>query len=200
MLGHSFGAKVAFTAADWSVRELLGVDVSGCGRRLAVHPGLVGCEADLGLRRLNWGPLCLYPVETFQVSQPWCRAGRGRGSHPAGSVAGSGGALLTVAPRRGRGRRRVPPDSSWSGQRCPARRPAGQPPAGRPALSRPWSHRRVGSPQRAGRHPIGPSTPGEHCEPGVDLDFFLAYQEQRVGQPFALLGRRAISHCPRRRH
>ncbi|MFE9446317.1 alpha/beta fold hydrolase [Streptomyces sp. NPDC006602] len=70
LLGHSFGAKVAFAAAaDNGVRELLGVDVSGCGRRLAVNPGLVGREAGLGLRRLNWGPLSLYPVETFQVSQ-----------------------------------------------------------------------------------------------------------------------------------
>jgi pimeloyl-ACP methyl ester carboxylesterase len=71
LLGHSFGAKVAFAvAADSGVRELLGVDVSGCGRRLAVHPGsTTGRDAQLGLRRLNWGPLNLYPVETFQVSR-----------------------------------------------------------------------------------------------------------------------------------
>ncbi|MEV5428162.1 alpha/beta hydrolase [Streptomyces sp. NPDC052701] len=70
LLGHSFGAKVAFAvAADWGTRGLLGVDVSGCGRRLAVHPGLVGGEAGVSLRRLNWGPLGLYPLQTFQMSQ-----------------------------------------------------------------------------------------------------------------------------------
>ncbi|WOT32728.1 alpha/beta hydrolase [Streptomyces coeruleorubidus] len=70
LLGHSFGAKVAFAiAADSAVRDLLGVDVSGCGRRLAVKLPLAGREAERGLRRLNWGPLGLYPVETFQVSR-----------------------------------------------------------------------------------------------------------------------------------
>ncbi|KPI17129.1 hypothetical protein OK006_10568 [Actinobacteria bacterium OK006] len=71
LLGHSFGAKVAIAvAADSGVRELLGVDVSGCGRRLAVNPALVGWGAGPGLLRLNWGPLGLYPLETFRVSQP----------------------------------------------------------------------------------------------------------------------------------
>ncbi|MFF1724118.1 alpha/beta hydrolase [Streptomyces sviceus] len=69
LLGHSFGAKVALAAAaDNGVRGLLGVDVSGCGRRLAVNPALIGGEAGVGLRRLNWGPLGLYPLQTFQVS------------------------------------------------------------------------------------------------------------------------------------
>jgi prepilin-type processing-associated H-X9-DG protein len=70
LLGHSFGAKVALAAAaDNGVRALLGVDVSGCGRRLAVNPALIGGVAGVGLRRLNWGPLGLYPLETFQASQ-----------------------------------------------------------------------------------------------------------------------------------
>ncbi|MCX5262392.1 alpha/beta hydrolase [Streptomyces canus] len=70
LLGHSFGAKVAFAvAADSGVREVLGVDVSGCGRRLAAHPGSLGRDPGPGLRQLNWGPLSLYPVETFQVSR-----------------------------------------------------------------------------------------------------------------------------------
>ncbi|MFF7856998.1 alpha/beta hydrolase [Streptomyces sp. NPDC007904] len=70
LLGHSFGVKVAFAvAADWGARGLLGMDVSGCGRRLAVNPGLVGGEAGPGSRRLNWGPLGLYPLRTFQASQ-----------------------------------------------------------------------------------------------------------------------------------
>ncbi|WSF66197.1 alpha/beta fold hydrolase [Streptomyces sp. NBC_01352] len=68
LLGHSFGAKVAFAvAADSGAPEVLGVDVSGCGRRLAQNPASVGPGP--GLRRLNWGPLSLYPVETFQASR-----------------------------------------------------------------------------------------------------------------------------------
>ncbi|QIP88327.1 alpha/beta hydrolase [Streptomyces sp. Tu 2975] len=71
MLAHSFGAKVAFAAvADWDT-DLLGLDVSGCGRRLAASTSLTG--SDRGgrgsLRRLNWGPLSLYPPETFRASQ-----------------------------------------------------------------------------------------------------------------------------------
>jgi prepilin-type processing-associated H-X9-DG protein len=72
LLGPSFGAKVAFAvAADSAVRELLGVDVSGCGRRLAVkvNPGSADRDAGRRLRQLNWGPLGLYPVETFQASR-----------------------------------------------------------------------------------------------------------------------------------
>lgn len=97
LLGHSFGAKVAFaTAADWGGRELLGVDVSGCGRRLAVNPGLVGCEAGLGLRRLNWGPLGSYPVETFQVSQPVVAP---MPAHEVGTVAGWTRLSAVILPR-----------------------------------------------------------------------------------------------------
>jgi pimeloyl-ACP methyl ester carboxylesterase len=70
LLGHSFGAKVAFAvAADSAERELLGVDVSGCGRRLAVNPGSADRDAGRGPRHLNWGPLDLYPAETFQASR-----------------------------------------------------------------------------------------------------------------------------------
>jgi pimeloyl-ACP methyl ester carboxylesterase len=70
LLAHSFGAKVAFAAAaDWDTPDLLGVDVSGCGRRLAVNTGHLGSELDTGLRRLNWGPLGSYPPETFLTSQ-----------------------------------------------------------------------------------------------------------------------------------
>ncbi|WP_307680444.1 alpha/beta fold hydrolase [Streptomyces sp. V4I2] len=97
LLGHSFGAKVAFAAAaDWGVRELLGVDVSGCGRRLAVNPGLVGCEAGLGLRRLNWGPLDSYPLQTFQVSQPVVAP---MPAHEVGTVAGWTRLSAVILPR-----------------------------------------------------------------------------------------------------
>nr|WP_322725858.1 alpha/beta fold hydrolase [Streptomyces spongiae] len=70
VLAHSFGAKVALAAAArWDTSDLLGVDVSGCGGRLAVNPGLVGREDGLGRRKLNWGPLHLYPPDTFLMSQ-----------------------------------------------------------------------------------------------------------------------------------
>ncbi|GGY24609.1 alpha/beta fold hydrolase [Streptomyces djakartensis] len=70
LLGHSFGAKVAFAvAADWDAPALLGVDVSGCGRRLAVTAGRLRPGRGEGLRRLNWGPLSLYPSDTFRMSR-----------------------------------------------------------------------------------------------------------------------------------
>ncbi|WP_367326047.1 alpha/beta hydrolase [Streptomyces sp. HUAS ZL42] len=70
LLAHSFGATVAFAAAaGWETPDLLGVDVSGCARRLAVGTGPWGREGDTGLRRLNWGPLGLYPPDTFRMSQ-----------------------------------------------------------------------------------------------------------------------------------
>ncbi|MFC5637836.1 alpha/beta hydrolase [Streptomyces bullii] len=70
LLAHSFGAKVALAAAaDWDAPHLLGLDVSGCGRRLAVNTGLVDCHRVGSLRRLNWGPLGLYPPQTFWASQ-----------------------------------------------------------------------------------------------------------------------------------
>ncbi|GAA4071797.1 alpha/beta hydrolase [Streptomyces shaanxiensis] len=70
VLAHSLGAKVALVAAaGWDETDLLGVDVSGCGSRLAVSPGLVGREGGMGGRRLNWGPLNLYPPDTFRLAQ-----------------------------------------------------------------------------------------------------------------------------------
>jgi pimeloyl-ACP methyl ester carboxylesterase len=70
LMAHSFGAKVAFAAAaDWDTPNLLGMDVSGCGRRLAVNTGLVGGDRGGSLRRLNWGPLGLYPPQTFRATQ-----------------------------------------------------------------------------------------------------------------------------------
>ncbi|MFE9773403.1 alpha/beta hydrolase [Streptomyces sp. NPDC005931] len=70
LLAHSFGAKVAFAAAaSWDTPRLLGVDVSGCGRRPAVGTDAVSCPRGNGLRRLNWGPLSLYPPRTFWASR-----------------------------------------------------------------------------------------------------------------------------------
>jgi pimeloyl-ACP methyl ester carboxylesterase len=70
LLAHSFGAKVAFAAAaDWDTPDLLGMDISGCGCRLAVNTGFAGCDRGGSLRRLNWGPLGLYPPQTFWASK-----------------------------------------------------------------------------------------------------------------------------------
>ncbi|WP_373921928.1 alpha/beta hydrolase [Streptomyces sp. T12] len=70
LLGHSFGAKVAFAvAADWQGSALLGVEVSGCGRRLAVPAGQLSPDRGEGLRHRNWGPLSLYPPDTFRMCQ-----------------------------------------------------------------------------------------------------------------------------------
>ncbi|GAA4227662.1 alpha/beta hydrolase [Actinomadura meridiana] len=65
LLGHSFGGKVALTAARDLGSGLLGVDVSGCGHRYAADTG------DLRRRawRRNWGPLRLYPPGTLKGSE-----------------------------------------------------------------------------------------------------------------------------------
>ncbi|WP_344292350.1 alpha/beta hydrolase [Streptomyces synnematoformans] len=68
LLAHSFGGKLALSLAAHAGDgdRLLGVDVSGCGRRYApgVDPGAAGRRAD---RRRNWGPLRLYPPATFRT-------------------------------------------------------------------------------------------------------------------------------------
>ncbi|MFE7835960.1 alpha/beta fold hydrolase [Streptomyces sp. NPDC057474] len=70
VLAHSFGAKVALAAAaGWDTTDLLGADVSGCGGRPAVSPGLVDGEGGMSRRRLNWGPLHLYPPDTFRLAR-----------------------------------------------------------------------------------------------------------------------------------
>jgi pimeloyl-ACP methyl ester carboxylesterase len=67
LLAHSFGGKVALTlAADDLGIELLGVDVSGCGRQ---HPAIgVDPVAAVRQRSKSWGPLRLYPPGTFRSS------------------------------------------------------------------------------------------------------------------------------------
>ncbi|MER7043699.1 alpha/beta hydrolase [Streptomyces jumonjinensis] len=70
LLAHSYGGKLALTAAARGLHdELIGVDVSGCGHRYAtapptLDPGLSGS----GNPRLNWGPLRLYPPNTFTLA------------------------------------------------------------------------------------------------------------------------------------
>ncbi|MEV6771795.1 alpha/beta fold hydrolase [Nocardia sp. NPDC051030] len=67
LLAHSFGGKVALTiAADAIGGDLLGLDVSGCGRRFAASVDFPLDPA--GERSRNWGPLRLYPPSTFRAS------------------------------------------------------------------------------------------------------------------------------------
>ncbi|NED81180.1 alpha/beta hydrolase [Streptomyces sp. SID11233] len=70
LLAHSFGGKLALAlAADAPPDAFLGLDVSGCGHRPAASAVLLGSTARAGLRRLNWGPLRLYPAGTFRASE-----------------------------------------------------------------------------------------------------------------------------------
>ncbi|WP_333731988.1 alpha/beta hydrolase [Streptomyces sp. IBSBF 3010] len=69
LLAHSFGGKLALAlAADAPPGTFIGLDVSGCGHRPAASAGLLGRSTASGLRRLNWGPLRLYPAGTFRES------------------------------------------------------------------------------------------------------------------------------------
>ncbi|MCX5402049.1 alpha/beta hydrolase [Streptomyces sp. NBC_00102] len=66
VLAHSYGGKVALTAAaEDSVPDLLGLDISGCGHAYAVEqhelPGTDGTRRS----RRSWGELRLYPPDTF---------------------------------------------------------------------------------------------------------------------------------------
>ncbi|WP_328928670.1 lysophospholipase [Streptomyces sp. NBC_00190] len=64
LLAHSFGGKVALlTAADHAWPDLLGLEISGCGHRYAPD-AFTGEGASRGGRR-SWGPLRLYPPNTF---------------------------------------------------------------------------------------------------------------------------------------
>ncbi|MER5279365.1 alpha/beta fold hydrolase [Streptomyces sp. NPDC002809] len=66
LLAHSFGGKLALAlAADAPPDTYLGLDISGCGHRPAVSAALLDRGARTGMRRLNWGPLSLYPDRTF---------------------------------------------------------------------------------------------------------------------------------------
>ncbi|MFD5449444.1 alpha/beta hydrolase [Streptomyces sp. NPDC003470] len=70
LLGHSFGGKLALALAAYRPpRALLGVEVSGAGLRLAVPPERAGQRDGIALRRLNWGPLNLYPPGTFRAGE-----------------------------------------------------------------------------------------------------------------------------------
>jgi pimeloyl-ACP methyl ester carboxylesterase len=66
LLAHSFGGKVALTAAADDIGDrLIGLDVSGCGHQYAVDTDELPHPHRLGTRHLSWGPLRLYPPNTF---------------------------------------------------------------------------------------------------------------------------------------
>lgn len=66
-LAHSYGGKLALTAAAGGCAGLLGLDISGCGSQYAADPACLR-RAAASHRNLNWGPLRLYPPGTFRAS------------------------------------------------------------------------------------------------------------------------------------
>ncbi|MFF3646557.1 alpha/beta hydrolase [Streptomyces sp. NPDC002564] len=68
LLAHSFGGKLALSLAAQAEGgdRLLGVDVSGCGRRYAPDAEDDVRHGRPGGRRRHWGPLRLYPPGTFR--------------------------------------------------------------------------------------------------------------------------------------
>ncbi len=70
LLAHSFGGKLALTAAADADDRLIGLDISGCGHQYAVRTHELPDPHDLATWRLNWGPLQLYPPNTFASSRP----------------------------------------------------------------------------------------------------------------------------------
>jgi pimeloyl-ACP methyl ester carboxylesterase len=65
LLAHSFGGKLALMTAARAT-GLLGVDVSGCGHRYDVEPAELLQSGRGAHRGRNWGPLWLYPPDTFR--------------------------------------------------------------------------------------------------------------------------------------
>ncbi|GLF96697.1 alpha/beta hydrolase [Streptomyces yaizuensis] len=71
VVAHSYGGKLALTAAARGLHDdLVGIDISGCGHRYAAPPPNGGPPAfgGHGGPRLNWGPLTLYPPQTFALA------------------------------------------------------------------------------------------------------------------------------------
>ncbi|MFE9255383.1 alpha/beta hydrolase [Streptomyces sp. NPDC006879] len=71
LLAHSFGGKLALCVGahlSGPDERLLGLDISGCGHRYAISPALVPQKRRNTSR--HWGPLRLYPPDTFRSSGP----------------------------------------------------------------------------------------------------------------------------------
>lgn len=71
LLGHSWGGLLTLTlAADAELAaSCVGLEVSGCGRRLAPEPEGDDQDRDLLLMLRNWGPRELYPPGTMFTAQ-----------------------------------------------------------------------------------------------------------------------------------
>ena len=69
VVAHSFGGKVALcAAAEPAGPTLLGLDISGCGHEYAVPQDELPTAREHGHWTRNWGPLRLYPPNTFRTS------------------------------------------------------------------------------------------------------------------------------------
>ena len=67
LLAHSNGGRLALSAAAADRgAALLGLDISGLGRRFAVDPGRLPSADRQGDWRRHWGALRLYPPDAFQ--------------------------------------------------------------------------------------------------------------------------------------
>ncbi|MFE3718125.1 alpha/beta hydrolase [Streptomyces cyaneofuscatus] len=71
LLAHSYGGKLALsTAARPPDLPVLGCDISGCGYLFAREPGSTAPDQwQRDMRGNNWGPLGLYPTDTFRLSR-----------------------------------------------------------------------------------------------------------------------------------
>lgn len=65
LLAHSYGGKLALVTAA-RAPGLLALDVSGCGHRYGVEPAELPRIRQGSDRRRTWGPLRLYPPDTFR--------------------------------------------------------------------------------------------------------------------------------------
>ncbi|MGW1713630.1 alpha/beta hydrolase [Streptomyces sp. NPDC002156] len=69
VVAHSFGGKLALALAAAGT-DLIGLDISGLGHRHAVDPGRLASRPDRRTAALHWGPLGLYPADTFRLAAP----------------------------------------------------------------------------------------------------------------------------------
>ncbi|MGW1159494.1 alpha/beta hydrolase [Streptomyces sp. NPDC002513] len=65
LLAHSYGGKLAFVTAAHTQRPLA-LDVSGCGYRYDIEPAELPRVLSRSSWGRNWGPLRLYPPDTFR--------------------------------------------------------------------------------------------------------------------------------------
>ncbi|MFJ5532763.1 alpha/beta hydrolase [Streptomyces sp. NPDC093261] len=65
LLAHSYGGKLALVTAAHSPRPLA-LDVSGCGYRYDIEPAELPRVLSRSSWGRNWGPLRLYPPDTFR--------------------------------------------------------------------------------------------------------------------------------------